>query len=575
MKMGYRTQRTRFLGGDQSEIMLDFIGAETVAAHDKWEDCWVTINGFAYDVTEWLVRHPGGGSMIYEWAGGDATSSFEGYRHSVQARNLMSAYRVAEVETVRVQNSVELSEEITSALVLFDLEEATELVNDGKSKDLPNGLVVAFNSLIGNLKSYKQFLPQSLTGAEEADDSNHSNEKDEIGSQTSSNRRRETIATKNSGTSRGSIASHRTGMTGRSKATTVRGNKQAQNILKEQRQRMLKDRMSQTFKPRQCSLAVVNANGGMQTCKKLGGSQFAKILKSHIGFLLEHTKKVMGIVDSFQGDRMTVGFNTAGNSAQHKTLSCLYAYAVTRGRDTDPILQGDKVFNKKEEERASTDPLSQKEEHLLSDITCAAGSMQSWVGNSGCDGMLRFTVYSSLYGFVAALERLAGAWGVKTIVDEAVVAEACTQIDTKILARVYWAKAGVKSKVSSLENRIEVDEDEWMYQLEKAGEKCLWTKYNKAMNLYLDGENDECVKLLDKAITSPPEIEGASPEDLVNLSTQLGKLRSLITTSAIAPYVEIGDVSVAPSVAEPVASTFPDVRARGSALFMPPHMRES
>lgn len=188
---------------------------------------------------------------------------------------------------------------------------------------------------------------------------------------------------------------------------------------------------------------------------------------------------------------------------------------------------------------------------------------------------MRFTVFSYLYGWVSGLERLAGAWGVKSVVDESVMGEGAARMDAKILARVYWAKAGLKSRVSSLTRPIEVDEDEWMYQLEAAGAKSLWGMYNKAIGLYLDGDNDGCVKQLDEALSSPPKIEGASPDDLLELSTELGKLRTMVTTGAPAPFVEIGDFSVAPSVAEPTVSSFPDSRARGSILFTPSHMRES
>ena len=53
------------------------IHGSEVAKHNTDEDCWVVINGRAYDVTEFKEDHPGGSSIILKWAGKDATETYE------------------------------------------------------------------------------------------------------------------------------------------------------------------------------------------------------------------------------------------------------------------------------------------------------------------------------------------------------------------------------------------------------------------------------------------------------------------------------------------------------------------
>ena len=46
-----------------------------VKKHNSKKDCWIVIEGNAYDVTKWLAIHPGG-SIIASLAGQDATVFF-------------------------------------------------------------------------------------------------------------------------------------------------------------------------------------------------------------------------------------------------------------------------------------------------------------------------------------------------------------------------------------------------------------------------------------------------------------------------------------------------------------------
>lgn len=64
------------------------------ASHNSRNDCWVVVHGRAYDVTSYLKAHPGGESIILEYAGKDATRVFDCAMHSPSALKIMENYMV-------------------------------------------------------------------------------------------------------------------------------------------------------------------------------------------------------------------------------------------------------------------------------------------------------------------------------------------------------------------------------------------------------------------------------------------------------------------------------------------------
>eukprot|EP00440_Ansanella_granifera_P026452 gb/GFBE01028734.1/.p1 GENE.gb/GFBE01028734.1/~~gb/GFBE01028734.1/.p1 ORF type:complete len:139 (+),score=34.25 gb/GFBE01028734.1/:1-417(+) len=57
-----------------------------LAAHSKSGDTWIAIHGLVYDVTKFVPEHPGGGQLIEDVAGQDASDEFEDALHSVASR---------------------------------------------------------------------------------------------------------------------------------------------------------------------------------------------------------------------------------------------------------------------------------------------------------------------------------------------------------------------------------------------------------------------------------------------------------------------------------------------------------
>ncbi|XP_037046017.1 cytochrome b5 [Bradysia coprophila] len=59
--------------------------------------CWIIIKDSVYDVTNYLDDHPGGGELITEWAGRDATKGFDDFGHSGDAKKLLKQLKIGEL----------------------------------------------------------------------------------------------------------------------------------------------------------------------------------------------------------------------------------------------------------------------------------------------------------------------------------------------------------------------------------------------------------------------------------------------------------------------------------------------
>ncbi|RZC86774.1 hypothetical protein C5167_030121 [Papaver somniferum] len=90
-----------------------------VTLHSSKSDCWLTIHGNVYDVTNFLEEHPGGEDVLLESAGsdtgyyhsgsksstkGDATNDFEDVGHSSTATSMLSSYLIGTLESSSSKN---------------------------------------------------------------------------------------------------------------------------------------------------------------------------------------------------------------------------------------------------------------------------------------------------------------------------------------------------------------------------------------------------------------------------------------------------------------------------------------
>lgn len=72
---------TMNLNKDSNKMIIN---VNELMLHNKPNDCWVSINGHVYDVTDFIDLHPGGADKLLKFAGKDATKGFrmqhnEGY----------------------------------------------------------------------------------------------------------------------------------------------------------------------------------------------------------------------------------------------------------------------------------------------------------------------------------------------------------------------------------------------------------------------------------------------------------------------------------------------------------------
>lgn len=63
-----------------------------VSAHSTPSDLWVVIYNKVYDITEFVKDHPGGGEVLFDCGGADATEAFEDVGHSQDALDMLGPY---------------------------------------------------------------------------------------------------------------------------------------------------------------------------------------------------------------------------------------------------------------------------------------------------------------------------------------------------------------------------------------------------------------------------------------------------------------------------------------------------
>ncbi|KAH8295687.1 hypothetical protein KR018_003689 [Drosophila ironensis] len=60
--------------------------------------CWLIIKGNVYDVTKFLNEHPGGGDLLLEYGGKDASKAFKQAGHSSDAERDLKKYKIGELK---------------------------------------------------------------------------------------------------------------------------------------------------------------------------------------------------------------------------------------------------------------------------------------------------------------------------------------------------------------------------------------------------------------------------------------------------------------------------------------------
>lgn len=88
---------------------------EEVSLHNTSESTWIIMNNKVYDVTKFLLEHPGGEEVILDVAGKDATEIFNDIGHSSDAKLMAEDYLIGKVITDKTPQmpSIEVFKEKT------------------------------------------------------------------------------------------------------------------------------------------------------------------------------------------------------------------------------------------------------------------------------------------------------------------------------------------------------------------------------------------------------------------------------------------------------------------------------
>ncbi|KAJ1351596.1 hypothetical protein KIN20_007678 [Parelaphostrongylus tenuis] len=89
---------------------LKTIPVSEVQLHSTAESCWIILDGKVYDVSTFLSEHPGGGEAILEFAGKDATASFEDVGHSKDAREMTKDYLIGKLPADAVSSVTSITD---------------------------------------------------------------------------------------------------------------------------------------------------------------------------------------------------------------------------------------------------------------------------------------------------------------------------------------------------------------------------------------------------------------------------------------------------------------------------------
>mmetsp|Transcript_22570 Transcript_22570/g.31428 ORF Transcript_22570/g.31428 Transcript_22570/m.31428 type:complete len:142 (-) Transcript_22570:242-667(-) len=83
---------------EKPEVPSKVISLEEVEKHASRESCWLIIEGNVYDVTDYMDDHPGGGDVLLDASGRDATDDFNDVGHSKTAVSYMKKYLIGAFE---------------------------------------------------------------------------------------------------------------------------------------------------------------------------------------------------------------------------------------------------------------------------------------------------------------------------------------------------------------------------------------------------------------------------------------------------------------------------------------------
>ena len=435
----------------------------------------------------------------------------------------MVRYYAEQVEAERraVATSTEAAEALALFFASFDLDSADSLLAqhrpsggacaDGQESPLPAALREAFEDILGNLRSYKPYLPRSCLPLEaddaeagEACDGEGTTADDQSQSPSLPSIAPLSVTQSASGAAFPSLAA--LGRQGTTASTTMSPSTRAS----QSRNTMMDttggsgSRSVAVLKPKASRLTLVQTNlhNIIRTCE----ANLGTIEKAFDELITHATDAVLankGIVDHFLGDRVFASFNASRPCVRHATCA----------------VAASKTFH-------------EKMQPTRCNVSVVSGSAVT--GDLGSVGMRRYTFLGRLPILSAAMERVGRELRLNVVCNPECQRDACCEHAIRLHpqmvtlrqqssqdefaastshARVFhstpvhvWEvitafmpKGGAAIGASVSRSRSGArgrGGEEWMYELE-AGSAAKWEAYNDGVRLFLQGVSKE--EALEKA----------------------------------------------------------------------------
>ncbi|KAI8366641.1 cytochrome b5 [Radiomyces spectabilis] len=85
--------------------MAAIYSLDDVSKHNTKDDLWMAIHNKVYNITEFILEHPGGEEVLIDEAGKDATEAFEDIGHSDEAREVLEKYYIGDLDEASQKNT--------------------------------------------------------------------------------------------------------------------------------------------------------------------------------------------------------------------------------------------------------------------------------------------------------------------------------------------------------------------------------------------------------------------------------------------------------------------------------------
>lgn len=135
--------------------MANVYTMEEVARHNKETDLWMVIHDKVYDLTKFLMEHPGGAEVLMNMAGKDGTACFDDIGHSQEAIVLQENYKIGVISKEGTSTASSSSQVMTERTVDDDNWEYVEVKKESSAL-LP--AIIALGVLIYAIIFYYYFF---------------------------------------------------------------------------------------------------------------------------------------------------------------------------------------------------------------------------------------------------------------------------------------------------------------------------------------------------------------------------------------------------------------------------------